>query len=64
MQKMLFLLATLSCFMCHTTTAWGKVVGRTVAYTAGDTGLKGYLAEDAAIRSAGRKPAVLVVYEW
>lgn len=64
MQKMSFLLAMLSCFMCLTTTAWGKVVGRTVAYTAGDTRLTGYLAEDAAIRSAGRKPAVLVVHEW
>lgn len=44
--------------------AWGKVVGRTVTYSAGDVKLQGYLAEDKTIKAAGGKPAVLVVHEW
>lgn len=43
--------------------AWGKVVGREVAYRSGDTLLKGYLAHDTAVKDR-RQPAVLVVHEW
>jgi dienelactone hydrolase len=42
--------------------AWAKVVGHEVEYRAGDTLLKGYLAEDTAVK--GKRPAVLVVHEW
>jgi dienelactone hydrolase len=44
------------------TTAYGKVSGREVEYRSGDTILKGYIAEDTAIK--GKRPAVLVVHEW
>jgi len=58
------LLILLSLLVALTTasTAWGKVTGREVEYRSGDTVLKGYLAEDAAIK--GKRPAVLVVHEW
>jgi len=59
MRRLLLLGALFSLFA---TTAWGEVVGREVEYRAGETLLKGYLAEDAAIK--GDKPAVLVVHEW
>jgi len=49
-------------FIMLTTTAWGKVSGREVEYRAGDTVLKGYLADNPALK--GRRPAVLVVHEW
>lgn len=42
--------------------AAAQVSGREVTYRAGDTVLKGYLAEDGAV--PGRRPAVLVVHEW
>jgi dienelactone hydrolase len=42
--------------------ASAKVSGREVEYRAGDTVLKGYLAEDTALK--GKRPVVLVVHEW
>jgi len=42
--------------------ASAKVIGRDVEYRAGDTVLKGYLAENPAYK--GKRPAVLVVHEW
>ena len=42
--------------------AWAKVTGRQVEYRTGDTVLKGYLAENTAVK--GKRPAVLVVHEW
>jgi dienelactone hydrolase len=44
------------------TTAWSKVTGREVEYRAGDTVLKGYLADNPSLK--GKRPAVLVVHEW
>lgn len=43
-------------------TAWGKASVREVEYRAGDTVLKGYLAENPVLK--GKRPAVLVVHEW
>lgn len=43
-------------------TASAKVSGREVEYRSGDTVLKGYLAENKALK--GKRPAVLVVHEW
>jgi len=43
-------------------TVWAKVTAREVEYRAGDTVLKGYLAESSAAK--GKRPAVLVVHEW
>ncbi|MDD2582294.1 MAG: dienelactone hydrolase family protein [Desulfuromonadaceae bacterium] len=42
--------------------AEAKVSGREVEYRAGTTVLKGYLAEETALK--GKRPAVLVVHEW
>lgn len=42
--------------------AWGIVEGKAVEYRAGETVLKGYLAQDN--RFTGKRPAVLVVHEW
>jgi dienelactone hydrolase len=44
------------------TAAWSKVTGREVEYRAGETVLKGYLADNPALK--GKRPAVLVVHEW
>lgn len=52
----LFLLLALS------TTAAAALQTREVAYTAGGTVMKGYLAHDDAFE--GRRPAILVVHEW
>lgn len=41
---------------------WARVVGKPVTYRAGDTVLKGYLADNPALK--GKRPAVLVVHEW
>ncbi len=49
-------------FTLMTATAWGKVMGREVEYRAGETVLKGYLAENPNLK--GKRPAVLVVHEW
>ncbi|HZV81698.1 MAG TPA: dienelactone hydrolase family protein [Geobacteraceae bacterium] len=49
-------------FTLMSATAWGKVSGREVEYRAGDTVLKGYLAEKPGLK--GKLPAVLVVHEW
>src|SRR5512133_2786278 len=45
-----------------TSTVWAKVTAREVEYRSGDTVLKGYLAENTAMK--GKRPAVLVVHEW
>jgi dienelactone hydrolase len=42
--------------------ALAKVTAREVEYRAGDTVLKGYLAENRSLK--GKQPAVLVVHEW
>ncbi len=42
--------------------ASATVSGRDVEYRTGDTVLKGYLAQDTALK--GKRPAVLVVHEW
>jgi len=55
-------LLLLSIFILFATTAWGKVAGREVEYRDGDTVLKGYLADNPALK--GKRPAVLVVHEW
>jgi dienelactone hydrolase len=44
------------------TSAFARVVGKEVAYQAGDTMLKGYLVTDPA--RTGKRPGVLVVHEW
>ena len=60
MRTLLFLLISGSLLI--SSTAWGRVVGREVGYRSGDIVLKGYLAEDTAVK--GKHPAVLVVHEW
>jgi len=45
-----------------TTSAFAEVVGKEVAYQAGDTMLRGYLATDST--RTGKRPGVLVVHEW
>ncbi len=44
------------------TGSWAKATGHEVSYRAGDTLLKGYLADNRAMK--GKRPAVLVVHEW
>ena len=44
------------------TSAYAKVVGKSVDYTAGGVTLKGYLAYDGSVK--GKRPGVLVVHEW
>src|SRR3972149_11134 len=44
------------------TPAHAAVVGKEVAYRAGDTARKGFLAYDD--RQTGKRPGVLVVHEW
>ena len=48
--------------VCAASSASAKVSGREVEYRTGDTVLKGYLAQDTALK--GKRPAVLVVHEW
>jgi len=48
--------------VCFASTATAKVTGREVEYKTGDTVLKGYLAQNSAVK--GKRPAVLVVHEW
>ena len=50
------------CALFVSSTAWAKVESREVEYRSGSTVLKGYLAEDTAVK--GKRPAVLVVHEW
>ena len=61
MKARLLLVAVVGALLVSST-AWAKVVGREVEYRAGETVLKGYLAEDPAIR--GKRPGILVVHEW
>lgn len=42
--------------------AEGKIVGKSVTYSAGGTSMKGYLAYDDSLR--GPRPGILVVHEW
>lgn len=42
--------------------AYAKVLGQEVEYRTGDTVLRGYLADNSALK--GKRPAVLVVHEW
>lgn len=62
MARRFWMMLCLVVTLVTASTAWGKVTGREVEYRSGDTVLKGYLAEDAAIK--GKRPAVLVVHEW
>jgi dienelactone hydrolase len=48
--------------VCFASSASAKVTGREVEYKTGDTILKGYLAQNSAVK--GKRPAVLVVHEW
>jgi len=62
-MKTRFLLTFCTIFtLLASSSAWAKVTTREVEYRAGDTVLKGYLAENTAMK--GRRPAVLVVHEW
>jgi dienelactone hydrolase len=59
-RVVLMMVVTLSLIVA--TAAWSKVTGREVEYRAGDFVLKGYLADNPALK--GKRPAVLVVHEW
>jgi len=52
----------LAIILSAASSASAKVSGREVEYRSGDTVLKGYLAQDTAVK--GKRPAVLVVHEW
>lgn len=62
MAARLWLTLCLAFLLFAASSASAKVTGREVEYRAGDTVLKGYLAEDMALK--GKRPAVLVVHEW
>lgn len=58
-----FLLTFCTMFvLLASSSVWAKVTTRAVEYRAGDTVLKGYLAENSAMKA--KRPAVLVVHEW
>lgn len=61
-MKLRFVLLFSVVFTLLGATAWGRVSGKEVEYRAGDTVLKGYLAEDKGLK--GKRPAILVVHEW
>jgi dienelactone hydrolase len=44
------------------TNCWAKVIGKEVEYRAGETVLKGYLADNSSLKE--KRPAILVVHEW
>ena len=48
--------------VCAVSVACAGVTGQEVEYRTGSTVLKGYLAQDTALK--GKRPAVLVVHEW
>jgi dienelactone hydrolase len=62
MAKYFLLLLAFIITQFASASAYAKVTGRTVEYRSGDTVLKGFLAEDTALK--GKRPAVLVVHEW
>ncbi len=55
-------LICLAVMLFAVSTAAANVTGREVTYREGDTVLKGYLADNSALK--GKRPAVLVVHEW
>jgi len=62
-MKTRFLLSFCAIFtLLASSSVWAKVTAREVEYRSGDTVLKGYLAENSAMK--GKRPAVLVVHEW
>src|SRR5512137_2921748 len=62
MRKIYLLLASGLLVLLAATPAPAKVKGVAVEYRSGDTVLKGYLADNPALK--GKRPAVLVVHEW
>ena len=62
MKVRIWLCICLAVLLCASSSASAKVTGREVEYRSGTTVLKGYLAEDTAVK--GKRPAVLVVHEW
>jgi dienelactone hydrolase len=62
MTTRFWLFVCLAITLFTATSASAKVSGRDVEYRVGDTVLKGYLAENKALK--GKRPAVLVVHEW
>jgi dienelactone hydrolase len=56
------MLLCLTLVLFAASSASAKVTGREVEYRNGDTVLKGYLADNTALK--GKRPAVLVVHEW
>ncbi|MDD2542371.1 MAG: dienelactone hydrolase family protein [Desulfuromonadaceae bacterium] len=62
MSLRIWLLLSLVFSLYAASSASAKVSGREVEYRAGTTVLKGYVAEDTALK--GKRPAVLVVHEW
>ena len=62
MTTRFWMLLCLAITLFAASSASAKVSGREVEYRVGDTVLKGYLAENTALK--GKRPAVLVVHEW
>lgn len=62
MKTRFWMLFCLAIVLFASTSASAKVSGREVEYRVGDTVLKGYLADNPALK--GKRPAVLVVHEW
>jgi hypothetical protein len=62
MKTFFWLAICLAITLFASSTVWAKVTAREVEYRSGDTVLKGYLAENTAMK--GKRPAVLVVHEW
>lgn len=62
MTKRIWLSFCLVITLFAASSASAKVTGREVEYRTGDTVLKGYLADNTALK--GKRPAVLVVHEW
>ncbi len=62
MSVRIWLSLCLAITLIAASSASAKVSGREVEYRSGDTILKGYLAENKALK--GKRPAVLVVHEW
>lgn len=62
MKTRFLMVLFLAITLCAASAASAKVSGREVEYRDGDTVLKGYLAQNTALK--GKRPAVLVVHEW
>jgi dienelactone hydrolase len=62
MKTRFWMLFVLAITLFAAASASAKVSGHEVEYRVGDTVLKGYLADNPALK--GKRPAVLVVHEW